>query len=163
MSNVVVVNDKDEIIGTMLKEEAHKSGVPHRIAVVYVENSQNEIIVQVRTDGYLDHSSAGHVEEGESYEEAAKRELSEELGINGVELIYVGHGATKEEKYPGKIVAHVFDIFRCVADPGKLQIEEVKDVYWTKSEDILKDMEGNKNKYCGGFIASLPIYLKAKQ
>ena len=40
MSDVVVVNEKDEVIGTMPKKEAHKNGTLHRIAVVYVENTK---------------------------------------------------------------------------------------------------------------------------
>lgn len=162
MYEVIVVNEKDEIVGKMLKSEAHKNGVPHRIAVTFVENDKEEILVQVRRDGYLDHSSAGHVEVGESYEEAAKRELEEELGIKDVELKYVGHGSTINEKYPGQIVSHVFDIFKCIADPGNLQEDEVKEVYWAKPEEVLEDMrkEENKDKYCEGFRVALPIFLK---
>jgi len=162
MADVVVVNDKDEVVGTMPKSEAHKNNVPHRIAVTYVENGKGEILVQVRADGYLDHSSAGHVESGESYKEAAQRELAEELGISGVKLKYVGHGATKGEKYPGAVVSHFFDIFNCIADPGKLQVDEVKKVYWADPKEVLRDMQDEKNrdKYCGGFMVSLSIYLK---
>lgn len=159
MSDVVIVNESDEVIGTMPKSEAHKNGTLHRISVVYVENDKGEILVQSRVDGYLDHSAAGHLDPGESYKEAAQRELFEELGIKDVELKYIGHSSTWKEKYPGKVVSHVFDIFKCVADPGELQADEVKDVYWAKPNDILDDMKKDKSKYCGGFVESLKIYL----
>ncbi len=135
MDEVVVVNENDEIIGTMPKSEAHKNGTLHRIAVVYVENPKGKILVQHRADGYLDHSSAGHVDVGESYEQAG-----------------------------GKKSSHVFDIFKCVGNPGDIQADEVSDVYWAKPEDILLDMqdEENKLKYCGGFLVSLPIYLASR-
>ncbi|MEK7148171.1 MAG: NUDIX domain-containing protein [Patescibacteria group bacterium] len=163
MSNVIVVNENDEILGTMPKEEAHKNGTLHRIAVTYVENSKGEILVQNRTDGYLDHSSAGHVDVGESYEEAAKRELAEELGIGNIELKRLGHGMTHREKYPGTVVSHVFDIFSCIAEPGKLQEDEVKSVYWADPKKVWAEMQqDNDGKFCGGFIESLKIYLDAR-
>lgn len=164
MDEVIVVNEDDEVVGKMTKDQAHKDGTPHRIAVVYVENSNGEILIQRRADGYLDHSSAGHVDIGESYEEAARRELSEELGINNVPLSYVGHGVTKNEEYPGgKRSSHVFDIFMCIAEPGELQADEVSGVYWARSEAVLADMQINKDKYCGGFLVSLPIYVGSKK
>lgn len=160
MDEVVVVNEDDEVVGTMPIDDAHRDGTPHQIAVVYVVNDKGEILIQVRTDGYFDHSAAGHVDPGESYEEAAARELSEELGINEVILEYVGHGRTRNEKYGTKVVSHVFDIFKCTAKPGDLQRSEVKGVYWAKPSVVLEDMEDTPSKYCGGFIESLKIYLE---
>lgn len=87
MTDVIVVDENDQVVGTMDKAEAHRTGVLHRIAVVYVENPAGQILVQVRSNGRLDHSAAGHVDVGESYLEAAQRELHEELGVSGVELI----------------------------------------------------------------------------
>lgn len=162
MTNVIVVNDKDEVIGTMPKEDAHKNGVLHRIVVVYVENDKGEILVQNRVDGYLDHSSAGHVDPGESYEEAAKRELEEELGIKDVSLQFIGHSKTQNEKYPGQNVSHVFNIYKCKAEPGKLQEDEVKSIYWAKPEEVLEEMQKDKTKFCMGFVESLKIYLVAR-
>jgi isopentenyldiphosphate isomerase len=99
---------------------------------------------------------------GESYVQAAKRELSEELGINGIELKHIGHSRTWEEKYPGAIVSHVFDIFSCIAEPGKLQEDEVKNVYWADPHNVLAEMQKDKSKFCGGFIESLKVYLVAR-
>ena len=45
-NDVVVVNEKDEVVGTMSWAEAHKNGTPHRTAVIYVENPKGEILVQ---------------------------------------------------------------------------------------------------------------------
>lgn len=163
MSYVEVVNDKDEVIGTMLKADAHKDGTLHRISVVYVENQKDEILIQVRTDGYLDHSAAGHVEVGESYEQAAKRELEEELGVQKETLEFIGHGQTKNERYPDRIVSHVFDVFKCVADPGELQADEVKDVYWADPYKIAEEMKQDREKFCEGFVESLKIYLSNRK
>jgi isopentenyl-diphosphate delta-isomerase len=163
--NVVVVNEKDEVIGVMLRAEAHKNGTPHRIAVVYVENSKGEVLVQVRMTGRLDHSSAGHVDPGEEYIDAAKRELKEELGMDNIEINFVGHGVS-EEIIPdmGEHRVHVMQIFSCIGKPGELQKEEVRDVYWANPKEVLKEMTENPTdiKFSGGFRVSLPIYLATK-
>lgn len=158
MEDVIVVNDQDEVIGTMPKAEAHKNGTLHRIAVVYVENDKGEFLVQERVDGYLDHSAAGHVYVGEMYEEAAKRELFEELGIKADSLRYVGHGATRNERTSASISSHVFDIFSYKAEPASLQADEVKGVYWADIDNVLADMVVNRDKYCEGFKISLRIF-----
>ena len=165
MNDVVVVNEKDEVIGTMSREEAHRTGTLHRIAVVYVSNPQGQILIQVRKGGRLDHSSAGHVDPGEEYRETARRELKEELGIEGVELALVGSGISSEG--PPAFTenrTHVMQIFSCTAVPGDLQTDEVEGVYWADPKEVLADMQADtaSTKYSGGFRTSLPIFLAQK-
>jgi isopentenyldiphosphate isomerase len=63
-------------------------GLRHRAAHILVFNSQHELLLQKRTltrdinPGLWDTSAAGHVGFGESYDECARRELAEELGIS---------------------------------------------------------------------------------
>lgn len=164
MDDVVVVNENDEVIGTMPKAQAHNDGTPHRISVVYVENDLGQILVQLRKDRHLDHSAADHVDPGESYEDAARRELAEELGITDAELTKIGHAQTRNERYGDRISTHVFDIFLCKAAPGALQEAEVQSVYWADPAEVLADMSRNEpDKYCEGFKASLPVYLSSRR
>jgi len=159
---VTVVNEQDEELGVMPRATAHRDGTPHRIAVTYVENDRAEILVQVRARGGAhDHSSAGHVEPGDSYIDTAKRELAEELGITSVELKKIGHGISREESGDGSRKTHVFDIFLCTAEPVRLQASELTRVYWADPNTLLTDMSSPESRieYAGGFRASLPIYL----
>jgi len=71
-------------LGEVSVPEAHQKGLLHRISVVYLTNNKNQILIQKRSDGRLDHSAAGHVDVGESYLAAAERELEEELGVRGL-------------------------------------------------------------------------------
>lgn len=165
MDKVIMVNENDEVLGTVPKEEAHRKGIPHRIAVTYVENGKGKFLVQVRMDGTLDHSSAGHVDPGETYEEAARRELSEELGIRGAKLKKIGHSMSINERArDGLNRTHIFDVFSCVAEPGQLQADEVKDVYWADPEEVLRDMTSGQSgaEYAGAFLVSLPLYIKTR-
>ncbi|MBP7741560.1 MAG: NUDIX domain-containing protein [Candidatus Pacebacteria bacterium] len=162
MSDVIVVNDKDEIVGTMSREEAHRTGTPHRIAVVYVANQKGEILIQIRKGGRLDHSSAGHVDVGETYEDAARRELQEELGITNTDL--VSFGVISSYESPPAFIenrTHVMGMFYCEAEPGELQEEEIEGVFWADPREVFAEMEANpeSTKWSGGFRASLRQYL----
>jgi len=162
MNEVVVVNEKDEVIGTMPRDKAHRDGTPHRIAVIYLENDKGEILAQIRKNGRTDHSAAGHLDPGESYLDAAKRELREELGVENIELKEIGTGKSLDvNELKGIRVTHVFKVFVAKAEPKELQKEEVSSVYWKKPLEILKEMENDKDdKFTGGFKASLKVYLQ---
>lgn len=92
MPKIAIVNEKDEIIGAAEKSEARKQGQIHRIVRVLFHDGKGNVLLQKRhpkaqdSPNCWDFSVAGHVDEGESYEVAAKREMEEELGLNGIPL-----------------------------------------------------------------------------
>lgn len=91
MHNIDIVDKNDNVIGECSVKEAHEKKLLHRVSVVYLINDKKEILVQERMDdGRLDHSAAGHVDKGETYIDAAKRELKEELGVEFVTLKHLG-------------------------------------------------------------------------
>lgn len=82
-----VVNINDCVVGQATRGEIHEKGLLHRASHVFLFNSTGNIYVQRRSQWKdrhplkLDSSAAGHVDTGETYFEAAERELHEELGI----------------------------------------------------------------------------------
>lgn len=162
MSNVIWVDENDNELGIVPCEKAHREGLMDRIVVVYVTRSNGDILVQERMDGRLDHSSAGHVDPGEEYLTAAKRELREELGID-TNLTEVGKGRSGEIglKKEGLNVQHMFMVYMCEAEPHALAEREVKGVYWENPHEVMKKMEQDPDeiRYCGAFKASLALYL----
>jgi len=82
-----VVNERDEVIGAKPRREVHARGWLHRAVHVFVFNSRGEIFLQKRSmkkdrqPGVWDSSCSGHVDSGETYDDAAVRELGEELGL----------------------------------------------------------------------------------
>ncbi len=160
MSNVIWVDEKDNVLGEVSREKAHKEGLLHRVAVIYLVNEKREILINERAkDGHLDHSSAGHVDIGESYLEAAKRELEEELGVVGVELKDIGSTDAQDK---GAIFnsRHMFRIFICNAVPLKLKEDEVKNVFWRNLNEVLQDMDKNPEKYTGGFKETIKVFIR---
>jgi len=82
-----VVNENDEVIGRAKRSECHKKNLIHRAVIIFVFNNEGRLLLQKRSKfkdlykGYWGGSASGHLGLGESYSEAAKRELKEELGI----------------------------------------------------------------------------------
>ncbi|OGK16242.1 hypothetical protein A2774_04630 [Candidatus Roizmanbacteria bacterium RIFCSPHIGHO2_01_FULL_39_12c] len=84
----VVVDKNDRIIGYKTRYECHHNNkLIHRGIGVILFNSADEILLQKRSrakdlfPGYYSIATGGHVAKGETYLQAAKRELLEELGI----------------------------------------------------------------------------------
>mgnify|MGYP001579177302 CR=1 FL=1 len=83
----VVVDENDKIVGYRTRYECHRKNLIHRAIGVVVFNEKGEILLQKRTmskdtsPGMYTLSAAGHVSKGETYQEAAERELFEEIGI----------------------------------------------------------------------------------
>lgn len=90
---LAVVDEKDIIIGAKTRRAIHDEGLRHRAVHILVLDATGRICLQKRSmnkdvnPGAWDTSAAGHVDYGESYQAAAERELSEELGINAFEKV----------------------------------------------------------------------------
>jgi|SRR3989344_3183125 len=160
--NVVWIDENDSDLDEVSLSKAHQEGLAHRISVVYLTNDKNQILIQKRDDGRLDHSVAGHVDVGESYLEAATRELEEELGVKDVGLIEIGNCNSKEN---GGRIRHRFRVFQCETNPVKLNPDEVIGVFWADPKEVWEDMKNDENdeKYCGGFKSSLELFLSKLQ
>ncbi len=82
-----VVDAPDRVVDRQPRSVVHARGLRHRAAHVLVFDALGRLYLQRRalskecSPGLWDTSAAGHVESGEDYADAARRELEEELGI----------------------------------------------------------------------------------
>lgn len=83
------VNDQDQVIDSVTRGEAHSNPeIFHRSVFVLVFNQAGELLLQKRSASkdrfpeFWTVSASGHVNYGQSYDEAAARELEEELGLS---------------------------------------------------------------------------------
>ncbi len=88
------VDENDDVIGKVSRKRAHDDLLRHRTGIIFLVDNKERIFLTERSPekqpfgGCYDSSSSFHVRYGESYEEAAKREGKEELGLkNEVELL----------------------------------------------------------------------------
>jgi len=142
---VQFVDENDNPIGEGPLSEAHKKGIYYRGAHIYVEDTDGKLLLQLRgPDVFVpnkwDASAGGHVESGESYLEAAQKELGEELGLHDVEITQIGiakYGGTYEERIMNRFVG-VFRVVIPAGTPINFDPDEVADVRWFSLDEIRK-------------------------
>jgi isopentenyl-diphosphate delta-isomerase type 1 len=82
-----IVDDQDRVIGQAPRSEVHRRKLLHRAVSIFVFDSQGRLLLQQRSatkDEYplcYTSSASGHLSAGEDYDDAAPRELQEELGL----------------------------------------------------------------------------------
>ncbi len=155
-----LVNQNDEVIGTTHKAEAHGKNLLHRVAAVFVFDGEGKLYVQLhKKSGKYDHSVGGHVSQGENYDQAAKRESEEELGITQP-LDFVSRFYSDEGD-----MRHMFGIYECIAEDTWKFVpnDEVEEITPMTIMAIRKDMEQRPELFTGGFINTMSEYCRVKQ
>lgn len=125
-----VVNKQDEVIGQATREEIIRQKLIHRITHVWVFRTDGRLVLHKRAASraycplHWSMAAGGGVDAGETYEQAAKRELKEELGVEA-ELTFL----TKEYFVDPDGVPKFEASFRAVHDgPFPFDSDEVAEV-----------------------------------
>lgn len=113
---VDVVDDDDQVIDTVSRAEMRARNLQHRAVSIAVLGSDGRLLVHRRATtkdvwpGMWDLAAGGVVAAGETYEDAARRELAEELGIVVDDWEELGEGRFADESVTmigrGFIVVH---------------------------------------------------------
>jgi 8-oxo-dGTP pyrophosphatase MutT (NUDIX family) len=95
---VDVVDPDDRVIDTVSRSMMRRDRLRHRVTFVVVRASDGRVLVHRRSDdkdlwpGRWDLAVGGVVRAGEGYDDAAARELAEEIGVVGSRLSRLGPG-----------------------------------------------------------------------
>ncbi len=134
---LAVVNEYDEIIDHSPRHIIHAEGLRHRAVHILVFDDQGRLLLQKRSmlkdlnKGLWDTSAAGHVDQGESYQSCAPRELSEELGISA-QLISL----FKTDPSPA-LGMEFIQVYRCQHNgPFRIAETEIDEVRWIDCDEI---------------------------
>lgn len=153
---IQIVNDKDEIIGYKKRDEVDFKNDIYRVAALWLSNSNGEVLIAQRKltkdkdPGKWGPAVAGTVDEGETYDQNIVKEIEEEVGVKGLDIVKGPHvRITKPRNY-------FCQWFTAKLDKSSnefiVQEDEVEKVEWIDFESLVKEVESDPEKY----IPSMP-------
>ena len=134
-----IVNEDNVVVKQELRSIVHRNGLWHRGMNIFLFTGDGKLLVQKRSKdkdkfpSALDCSVSEHVKAGEDYAHTAVRGLSEELGVEGIELrplieFSMAYGANDNE---------ISQMFEGIVDPNAVRFDPVeieKIMYYTLDE-----------------------------
>jgi len=163
------VDEHDSPIGAIDRDESRQTGERYRIVRVSVEDGQGNVLLQKRLEsiksspGCWDTSAGGNIAYGESYEEAALRELREEVGIEGVVLTEVAYFYSEATDPANNSLNRFTKVYRMLA-PRDIatapQPDEVEALVWVTPKELEKII--SEGKVTDGLKQTFERYYKTK-
>ncbi|MDC0449099.1 isopentenyl-diphosphate Delta-isomerase [bacterium] len=161
MDDIILVNSKDEQIGTAEKMAAHKKAQLHRAFSIFVFNDQGQLMIQQRAldkyhcGGLWTNTTCSHPAPGEKVLEAAHKRLQEEMGFDcDLEDLF-----TFEYKveFDNGLTEHEMDhaLIGIYNDDPKPNPQEANDWKWIDPDELKRDLEINPEKYTYWFKEAL--------
>lgn len=165
---VVLVDNQDNKIGLMEKQEAHVNPTLHRAFSIFIFNTKGEMLLQQRaltkyhTPGLWTNTCCSHPRDGETLEQATKRRLMEEMGME-CELKEVFSFIYKADVMQG-LIEHEFDhIFVGITDTTPIiNKEEVESYKYETVDNISKDIDKNPERYTAWFKIAFARLLESQ-
>ncbi|PSL44912.1 isopentenyl-diphosphate delta-isomerase [Chitinophaga niastensis] len=165
-SEVILVNESDEAIGTMEKMAAHYKGLLHRAFSVFIINDAGEMLLQQRaldkyhSAGLWTNACCSHPFPGEATLEAGHRRLQEEMGFDcDLHEIF---SFTYRTEFDNGLTEHEFDHVLLGTYNGIIypNAAEVNDYRYLSANHILELMEKEPGTFTSWFHYALPIVLQ---
>lgn len=155
------VDEQDKEIGSITRAEAHDGSFKiHRAVSILVFNSDNtKILLQKRSQtkdtnpGFWTISASGHVTFGENYEQAARKELFEEIGVQS-EIVPLTKIFTVDDLYQEKEWDMIFQTFVDENTIFHLHPQEVDRVQWIALTQLEEFLQKNQFTNCGKQVIS---------
>lgn len=139
--------DNKEKLGIAERKVVHENGLWHREIAVWIMNENKELLLQRRSPkkklapNKLS-ITAGHIDVGESPEEAALREVSEEIGLkfNLSDLIFIGVYSKEQKDNCCFSYNYLVKTDKSIKQMT-MQEEEVSELLYISIDDLQKRME----------------------
>jgi isopentenyl-diphosphate delta-isomerase type 1 len=150
-----VVDREDRVIGRAPRREVHARRLLHRAAHVIVHDAQGRVFLQRRSpekDAFprcWDDSCTGHLDAGEDYVTAARRELGEELGWHDVSLPLRPVVKLPAGPETGQEFIEIF-LLGPVAGPFTLHPGEISEGRWIEPEKLVAELAATPEIFAGG-------------
>jgi isopentenyldiphosphate isomerase len=154
-----VVDEEDRVVAQARRCEVRRRNLRHRCVYILVFNSAGQLFVHQRTAGkdifpeYWDVTVGGVLGAGEGYDAGARRELREELGIQGVSLrrLFPMRYEDRDNTVHGLV-------YSCTSDgPLRLQASEIAVGEWMDLDVVLERTA--RDRFCPDGLEALRLYL----
>ncbi len=145
-----VVNEQDEVVRQATRGEVHRQRWLHRAVHVFVFDRQGRVFLQKRSmakdtnPGCWSPSASGHVDAGEGYDEAALRELREEIGVElpAPPPRWLRLNACRET---GREFVWIYRVEH--EGPFRLNEAEISEGAWVDPVELTRDLIANPKRY----------------
>ena len=168
---ILLVDENDNVIGREEKMKCHEGkGILHRAFTAMVFNRKNELLLTKRSKNkklwpdFWDGSISSHIWDGESYEDAVKRRLPNELGVKSDDVKYLfkiryqtpyKNIGSENEICAAVIVKRIDRVF-----PKK---EEISDFKFMSLKKIEEDIKKNPEIYAPWFLLIFKEFVQRYQ
>jgi len=157
-----VVDRHDQVLAQAPRREVHARNLLHRAVHVLVHNGRGELFLQLRSlqkdsfPGCWDSSCSGHLDAGEDYPTAARRELGEEIGWEGSQPLrhVVKLPASPQTGY------EFIEIFLLgpIEGPFLLHPEEISEGRWIIPVALDAELQETPNRFAGALRLLWSLY-----
>ncbi|MDG2343200.1 MAG: isopentenyl-diphosphate Delta-isomerase [Flavobacteriales bacterium] len=162
MEEVILVNEKDKVLGYMEKQEAHIKGLMHRAFSIFVFNDKNELLLQKRaiekyhSGGLWTNTCCSHPRKNETNIEAAYRRLNEEMGISCVlnKVFTFTYKAVLDKGLTEHEFDHVF--FGFTNQKPKINTAEVSEYKYISISNLEKTVSTRPELFTEWFLICFP-------
>lgn len=151
-----IVDRNDKIIEQDTIENKFNKGLITRNVAIFILDNKNKLLIVKRSPekrsfpNRYDLAACGNVRAGENYEDAAKRETKEELGIE-IDLVFLKK-IFNEFKEKGNKIKYFTGIF-LGHFPREVKLsEEVTELKRMSVEEVQKLLDKNKDLFTPGFV-----------
>ncbi len=153
MDHVILVDEADQIVGTMEKLEAHMKGALHRAFSVLIFNSHGEMLIQKRakskyhSGGLWTNACCSHPIQDQNIETTIQHRLKYEMGID-VSLEYF-YKFTYRACLDKDLIEHEVDyVYKGTYDgTPAINLEEVEDWKYISLHDLQLSIDSNPQEY----------------
>ncbi len=149
-----VVDEEDRVLRQERRGVVHRDHLFHRAVHIFVFNSAGQLYLQRRSlskdsaPGRWVSSCSGHVDVGEDYDAAAKRELAEEIGLTdpaGLERVF-------KEKPCSPTGNEFVWVYRCHSEgPFLLDPDEVIEGQWIDLDALARWLAASPRDFAWSF------------
>lgn len=155
---VDICDESNNIIGKGMKSVAHRDGLWHRAATIWIYNSKGEILLQLRAKNkelapnLWDISVAGHIGIGEDPLTAAIREVGEEIGLKiekrDLQFSRIRKYSMNYKHIKNREFYYIY-FLKYDKDPKELilQEEEVQEVKFFNPDKLEKELKEHPEKF----------------